>query len=157
MTQDQGLLETIDIIGVRALFDRHGAQEAARLVRCMAKADDQRLPSLDRPHLSGRPATFSREGGHGVIGCHLDDRGDWWCEANVVRIERIIAANLPDTILNTIEGRPVTDLLGHPHLDPGMIVESVTQGVTGDIILVLTRTRRSLRDVVGLMMAGERP
>lgn len=145
--------DTMDIAGVRALFDVLGADETARMVRCMSVADDQVIPCLRKGLEARSGGRHTRLGAHVSIGHHLDDRSIWWLENGVLMGPD--ALDMPHTLTTAMPGRPITDFMSHPCLDDSMTVLSVVRD--GVATLTLANTRRDLRETERTLTKGVRP
>jgi len=145
--------DTMDVAGVRALFDVLGADETARMVRCMSVADDQTIPCLRKGAEARAGGRHTRLDSHVSVGHHLDDRSIWWLENGVLTGPD--AAGMPETLTAAMPGRPVTEFMSHPCLDDSMTIMSVDRDPL--MILTLANTRRDLREMERTLTKGIRP
>ena len=155
-------LETFDAWAARGLYDALGPVRGASQIVDMAGINAWGiLPDVaEQSGIGTGECTFLPEHGHGGFSMKIDRSGDWVMIRDTLSALESATPGLPADTVETIVGRPVTDVLDHPWLDKTMIVERVVRKSTdkGLVLgLILTNTAHPIDEIVGRMERGERP
>lgn len=155
-------LETIDVWAVRAIHDALGTSLAAVQIPHMVGIGAYgMLPDVaEGAGIGTGDCWFFPKQGHGGFSMKIDAAGDWVMIRDTLSALEDVVRRIPEKTLETIVGRPVTDLMQHPWLDDTMIVETVVRKPTADGLVlgfVLTNTSRRIDEMVPLLEDGRRP
>jgi len=155
-------LETFDVWAARALYDALKPVHATSQIVDMAGINAWGiLPDVaEQSGIGTGECSFFPEHGHGGFSMKIDRSGDWVMIRDTLSALESATPGLSTDTVETIVGRPVTDVLDHPWLDEAMIVERVVHKLTDKGLVlgfVLTNTARRIDEIVGRMERGERP
>ena len=147
-------VSTIDVAGVRALHDRHGARVAGKL---LLRACRERPTQTALEELKNAGGNLSVSKGHASLWTPLGpgERGRIRISGAQATIEDD-TLDLPDTVLAALVGGPLTRLVQHPVLDDGMTITKA-EAAGGFVFLKIRGTARPLRETIDVLGKGGRP
>lgn len=156
---------TICIVGVRALFDRHGAAATANMVQRLSLVGTSTL--INHLNHIGWDDVFPddvilvmrRSSRHIAINVRLAPQVMMAEGMVLIQPTSTFAADLraSDVVATAAIGRPVTQLLAHPLLDASMTIEEImVSGITESRVTV-TSWSPSVIDVLTHLHGGRRP
>jgi len=156
--QPQPDVRTMDVWGVRAIHDAFGAERAARQVRHLVTLGINGVldPIATDSGIGTGTCSYTPNGSHGVFSMRIDHDGDWMMIGDALSALERAAQGIPDTVLAGITGQPVGEILKHPWLDDGMIIDQVV--FKGEVIgFILTGVSRTVDEMLSMLDRGMRP